>query len=209
MAKPRRKPTPPDAVPAPVKPLTESERAEVAALDARLRRRPAVPLYEAGPDNKPMPAAAMPNRLLMARLAAALGSADASALTVLVNHALEASEGQDLVLRSNAALGLLAGIAPRDEAEGMLAVQMVAAHNMAMAMARRTLKTDRVDWMATYTNLAAKLMNVYTRQLKALARLRGQTGQQLVRVEHVTVQAGGQAIVGAVATKGRGDGEQS
>ena len=42
-----------------------------------------------------------------------------------------------------------------------------------------------------------------------LARLRGQTGQQTVRVEHVTVQAGGQAVVGNVAARGRGDGNES
>ena len=91
----------------------------------------------------------------------------------------------------------------------MLAVQMVAAHDLALAMARRALKTDRVDWMQTYSTLSAKLMNVYTRQLEALARLRGQTGQQTVRVEHVTVEAGGQAVVGNVTPKGRGDGDKS
>jgi hypothetical protein len=38
----------------------------------------------------------------------------------------------------------------------------------------------------------------------ALNRHRGKGSQQVVRVEHVTVQAGGQAIVGAV-TQGGGD----
>ena len=55
----------------------------------------------------------------------------------------------------------------------MLAVQMVAAHNVALAMARRTLKADRVEFMAKYGNLAAKLMNVYTRQLEALESCAG------------------------------------
>ena len=41
--------------------------------------------------------------------------------------------------------------------------------------------------------------------LEALNRHRGK-GQQKVTVEHVTVNAGGQAIVGAVATPGRGGG---
>lgn len=47
---------------------------------------------------------------------------------------------------------------------------------------------------------AAKLSRVYADQMEALARYRGKS-QQTVRVEHVTVQAGGQAIVGNV----RGD----
>jgi len=57
--------------------------------------------------------------------------------------------------------------------------------------------------------LSVKFMSVYTRQVEALAHKRGETGQQTVRVEHVTVQAGGQAIVGAVGTRGRGGGDES
>jgi hypothetical protein len=86
----------------------------------------------------------------------------------------------------------------------MLAVQMVGCHNLAMAMLRRASNTDRVDFLAIYGNLAAKLLRTFTMQTEALARLRGQTGQQTVRVEHVTVAAGGQAVVGAVRT-GVGD----
>ena len=98
-----------------------------------------------------------------------------------------------------------ANIQPRNEMEGMLAVQMIGCHNLAMAMLRRATKTDRVDWLATYGSLAAKLLRTFTMQTEALARLRGQTGQQTVRVEHVTVEAGAQAVVGAVTTGGAGD----
>lgn len=202
--------TPPElAPPTPPRPLTHAERAEVAALDARLRQRPSAPLLEADAAGNPTPTAALPNRLLMARLARALGTPDAVAMTVLLNQALEAGENKDLVLNGNAALGLLAGIAPRDEAEGMLAVQMVAAHNLALTMARRARNTDRLDCLATYGRLSAQFMTVYTRQLETLARLRGHTVQQVVRVERVEVQAGGQALVGNVAPKGRGDGDES
>ena len=41
--------------------------------------------------------------------------------------------------------------------------------------------------------------------LEALNRRRGK-GQQKVTVEHVTVNAGGQAVVGSVTTQGRGAG---
>jgi hypothetical protein len=60
-------------------------------------------------------------------------------------------------------------------------------------MRRRAKTTDRVDFLTTYGGLAAKLLRTFTLQTEALARLRGQTGQQTVRVEHVTVEAGGQA----------------
>ena len=50
---------------------------------------------------------------------------------------------------------------------------------------------------------ASKLSRTYAALLEALNRHRGK-GQQVVRVEHVTVQAGGQAIVGAVTQGGGG-----
>ena len=91
----------------------------------------------------------------------------------------------------------------------MLAVQMVGCHNLGMTMIRRATTTDRVDFLSTYGNLGAKLLRTFTAQLEALARLRGQTTQQTVRVEHVTVEAGGQAIVGAVATGSAADGTKA
>ena len=50
------------------------------------------------------------------------------------------------------------------------------------------------------------LSRTYVALLEALNRHRGK-GQQVVRVEHVTVQAGGQAIVGAVTQGGGGQSE--
>jgi hypothetical protein len=41
-------------------------------------------------------------------------------------------------------------------------------------------------------------MRLFNEQLDAMAKLQGKSGQQHVIVEHVTVAAGGQAIVGAV-----------
>ena len=50
---------------------------------------------------------------------------------------------------------------------------------------------------------ASKLSRTYAALLEALNRHRGK-GQQTVRVEHVTVQAGGKTIVGVVAQGGGG-----
>jgi len=46
---------------------------------------------------------------------------------------------------------------------------------------------------------ATWLMRLFAEQLEALAKLKGKSSQQRVAVEHVTVNEGGQAIVGAVA----------
>ena len=47
-------------------------------------------------------------------------------------------------------------------------------------------------------------MRVFNEQLEAMTKLKGKGGQQRVIVEHVTVAAGGQAIVGAVMPRGEG-----
>ncbi len=53
---------------------------------------------------------------------------------------------------------------------------------------------------------ANRLSRTFAALAEALNRHRGKSGQQTVRVEHVTVNDGGQAIVGAVATGGGGRG---
>lgn len=53
---------------------------------------------------------------------------------------------------------------------------------------------------------AVKLLGIYERQLAALDKHRGK-GQQKITVEHVTVEAGGQAIVGNVETKAPAGGQ--
>ena len=51
-------------------------------------------------------------------------------------------------------------------------------------------------------------MRLFTEQVEAMSKLKGKSGQQRVVVEHVTVAAGGQAIVGAVMPGGRGASER-
>ena len=102
-----------------------------------------------------------------------------------------------------AALEAMKNIAPRNELEGMLAAQMISTHNAAMECLRRAMKEEQT-FEGRDTNLkhAAKLMAIYERQLAALDKHRGK-GRQKITVEHVTVEAGGQAIVGEVHTEGK------
>lgn len=102
-----------------------------------------------------------------------------------------------------AALTALAGIKPRDEIEGMLAAQMVAAHSASMEAFRRAMIPDQTfEGRRMALDQANKLTRSFTGLLEALNRHRGK-GQQKVTVEHVHVHAGGQAIVGAVEAGGR------
>jgi hypothetical protein len=97
----------------------------------------------------------------------------------------------------NAALAAVDGIRPTDEIEAMLAVQMVATYETAMDMLMRAKQADLTPTLQECGSLAVKLFRTYTAQVEALARLR-RGGEQRVIVQHVNVNEGGQAIVGAV-----------
>ena len=105
---------------------------------------------------------------------------------------------------SNFLLSVVRGVQPRDELEAMLAVQMGAIHQATMMMARRLNHVDTIPQQDAAERALNKLARTYAMQMEAFKRYRT-GGQQKVTVEHVTVNAGGQAIVGAVAHGGRGD----
>jgi hypothetical protein len=104
----------------------------------------------------------------------------------------------------NAVLAAIDGIRPTDEIEAMLAVQMVATHETAMEMLRRAKQAESTPRLQEYGSLAVKLLRTYTAQVEAIARLR-RGGEQRVIVQHVNVNEGGQAIVGAVNHPGGGE----
>jgi hypothetical protein len=132
---------------------------------------------------------------------------------ILANQAVQAlwiknsdEEERDRQLR--AIVAALVGIGPRDELEGMIATQLIAAHNAAMECYRRAMIGEQT-FEGRRENLAQanKLSRTHAVLLEALNRHRGK-GQQKVTVEHVHVHAGGQAVVGMVKTPG-GDGAKS
>lgn len=100
--------------------------------------------------------------------------------------------------RKQAAIDALAGIAPKSEVEGMLAVQMVAAHFKMMECYRLATIPDQTNHGVEFNLRAAqRLSKLYIQLLSALNKHRGR-GQQKITVEHLHVSHGGQAIVGPV-----------
>ena len=96
----------------------------------------------------------------------------------------------------NAALAMIEAAAPKNEIEGALAVQMACTHTAAMAILAKLdsgFGTERR--IAAFGSAAARLMRTFATQVEVLRRLRN-GGQQIVRVEHVHVNDGGQAIIG-------------
>src|ERR1700693_2483631 len=98
----------------------------------------------------------------------------------------------------------MVGIGPKDELEGMIAAQLLAAHYAAMECYRRAMLGEQTfEGRRENLNQANKLSRTYATLLDALNRHRGK-GQQKVTVEHVHVHEGGQAIVGHVEHQGGG-----
>jgi hypothetical protein len=119
--------------------------------------------------------------------------------TLWLNHSEEICNQQ-----YGATAVALRGIGPRDELEGMIAAQLLAAHNAAMECYRRAMIPEQTfEGRRENLSQANKLSRTYAVLLEALNRHRGK-GQQKVTVEHVHVHAGGQAIVGSVKPAEKG-----
>ncbi len=186
---------------------TDGERASMNAMIARKKqRRPAPRLtIESKKGSKSIGNDHEDERLGMSLLMAAIGSTDASFLRGFLNQAINAGvEGQgDDPAGANYILAVVKGVEPRDEIESMLATQMAAVHMASITMARRLTQADNIPQQDSASNAFNKLARTFAAQVEALRRYRS-GGEQRVRVEHVTVNDGGQAIVGNVSHGGRG-----
>lgn len=131
----------------------------------------------------------------------ASGNFMAAAIGALGHSAAQRAgdEASETVL--NASIALVDAIRPENELEAALAVQMAGCHLLAAEMLGRARASDRTDHLQLYGNLAVKLQRTFTAQIEALGRMRGDASQS-VRVEHVHVHEGGQAIVGNVQSGG-------
>ena len=132
-------------------------------------------------------------------------AATTAALIGIDQHSDEDALDQQLAATTAA----LIGIGPKDELEGMIAAQLLAAHNASMECYRRAMIPQQsLESRRENLNQANKLSRTYATLLESLNRHRGK-GQQKVMVEHVHVHAGGQAVVGMVEAPGGGAGPKS
>lgn len=102
---------------------------------------------------------------------------------------------------ANFGIGFVDSMAPKDAAEALLFTQMAAIHQATMTMARRLNHVDNIRQQDAAERALNKLARTYTAQMDTLKRYRSKG--QTVRVERVTVESGGQAIVGNVTKGGR------
>jgi hypothetical protein len=88
----------------------------------------------------------------------------------------------------------------------MLAAQMAAVHMAALRMARQLAAAEMIPQQDAAERAFNKLARTFAAQMDTLKRYRSK-GEQKVTVQHVTVNDGGQAVVGDVRAGGRGDGK--
>lgn len=193
----------------PAKPYerTPSERRAVEAYRAARRDKPDVPRLKVVEDSGHP--TVMPDHpdleTGVVLLMQALGTQNSDfALTVITLFANAVSKGATVdEVGMNFMLAVVTGIEPRDQLEAMLAAQMAATHMQVMTFARRLKHVENIPQQDSAERAFNKLARTFAAQIEALKRYRS-VGVQTVRVEHVTVNEGGQAIVGNVATGGRG-----
>lgn len=187
------------------------EREALEAHRARQEDAPAAPCmkveYEEGvpcvavdhPDGK------IGQRLLMEALGTSSFDFLDGIVRQLVNAGSQGSEADEKAL--NFMLSVVKGVGPKDEIETMLAAQMAAVHMSTMTLARRFGQVETVDQQDSAERALNKFARTFTTQIEALKRYRT-GGEQNVTVKHVTVNEGGQAVVGNVTHGGRGVSEK-
>jgi hypothetical protein len=204
---------PQEVPPAPPVAPTLAEKRQIRRAEKQVGAKMPAPEVRIGQDAHGYPVLGLPHTDeagWQTQMKAAFGTAsgafvDAEILRLLA--ALRATR-DDLPLETkvNAALAVIAGVAPRNEVEALLAVQMALTH---IAAVRMLTEVNRLSphvspgGVAIAGSISTKLLRAFSGQAEALAKLR-RPAVQVVRVERVNVAAGGQAIVGTVTHPGDG-----
>ena len=186
------------AVEQPKREPTEREAGAMALAKAAYDTRPMRAEIEGREDDNPAAFAIGPRHTddkgHSYQLCGALGTTSndftSAGLLALANMAIK--DGAPSVEGVNAALALVGAIAPENELEAALALQMAATHDLSLDLLRRAKYANTREGLRDYANLATKLTRTFAVQLKALADWR-RGGEQVVR--HIHVQSGGQAVV--------------
>ncbi len=135
------------------------------------------------------------------RLKNALGTASSAFVAASLQQLIAAARlpnGGICEIAVNASLAFIEGAKPRNEIECALVIQMACTHSATMAVLSRLGGGHGSDRsVAAMASAAARLLRAYATQVEALRRLRN-GGSQTVRVEHVHVNEGGQAVIGNV-----------
>jgi len=190
------------------KELTEEEKVRMAHYREQSERKP-IKFKSLKSDSRD-PTIALKDSddpLVAVKMLEALGTPDSDFQGHLLDQVIQtfkgtvSTDGADydkVATAANNAMAILSGIHPQDEIEGMLAVQMISAHNLAMdAMQRAMLGGQTFEGKKVNIDYATKMLRTFMIQLEALRKYRTGVPQKMI-VGRVNVSEGGQAIVGTV-----------
>ena len=115
-----------------------------------------------------------------------------------------AVHGDDADVAMNAALQLLVELRPQNSLERLLLAQLISCDKAAsQCLSIGFNETNNPEAKRKYLGLGVQFQNVLIRQVEAISKLRS-GGNQVVRVEHVHVEAGAQALIGNLTRGGGG-----
>jgi len=204
----RRQKGAPDSLPAQRYEPTPQEQAALDALASRRAERSPAPCMKLN-DNSPGQITFDHDEIMVGfdLLMNAVGTTDTEFLCGLLSQIANAAKHEEKpnVLGTNFMLSVVKGIEPQDEVEAMLATQMAAVHMATMTFARRLANVETIPQQDSAEKAFNKLARTFTAQVEALKRYRT-GGEQKVTVQHVTVNEGGQAVVGNVSHSAGGRG---
>ena len=163
------------------KEYTGEEKTRIAKYLERSKREPVK--FKRGTDDSGKPILELHTSDVtsgLAKLNEAFGTPDAELQTFLLNQVVQTFKGlvssdgfndSRMAEFSNYTMAFLNGIQPQDEIEGMLAVQMIAVHNMIMETMKLAMITGQPpQWVETNVNHATKMLRTFTAQMEALKR---------------------------------------
>jgi len=190
------------------KKYTEEEKARLANYHKRSEWKPVKFKNIDSDSGEPTIALKDPDDpLCEVKMLEALGTPDSALQSHLLDQVIQTFKGtvstdgadNDKVVQAcNNALSVLNGIQPQDEVEGLLAVQMIGVHNVAMqAMNRAMLGGQTSHGKQANIDQATKMLRTFIAQIEVLKKYRAK-GQQKMMVGQVNVNEGGRAIVGTV-----------
>jgi hypothetical protein len=121
-------------------------------------------------------------------------------LRQLINGSVRAGQIDECSV--NFMVAVIKGIKPRDDLEIMLATQMAAIHDAFMRATQALANATTIPEQDSAERLLNKLARTFATQMEALQRYRNGGGHK-VTVQQVSVNDGGQAIVGDVTQSQR------
>lgn len=129
----------------------------------------------------------------------ALGTLEPSFMTGLIEQlkTISSRGGKIDERQLNFMVSVIKGMAPRDQAESMLAAQMSVVHSILMGYAGAFSSVESGAQQDSALQAITKLARIFAGHMETLKRYRT-SGEQKVTVQHVQVSDGGQAIVGDV-----------